>query len=407
MEITRRTADGWIELMITGRLDGYWADHLDRGLTETVREGHHRLRLNLANVTFLSSAGIRVLVKFYKRLTTIKGALVITSPSEPVRTVLHMTRLSNLLIDEAGPAVPETSVGSIVVRGRLLLQQYDMDAAARLDCEVSGDATWLDPNGRAPQATTLRCPPSRFALGIGAFGTSDDECRDRFGEFIAVAGAAAYLPGDGTEVPDYLVASDAHAPELQVLQSIACNGSFAHHLRFEPTAPANAVSLSELAAAALDMTGAGAAGLVVVAETEGLVGASLRRSPSTAGSGDFFAFPDVRNRLTFAAERAFGRSLVLVAGVVQRPGGPLPGHHVRPMESTGALLGHFHAAAFPFHSFKKGRLELRDTVQTLFEAEGLLGVLHLVNDDRQIAGIGESEFTRGACWLGPIQTVAH
>ena len=48
MEITRRDADGWMELMITGRLDGYWADHLDRGLTETVREGHHRLRLNLS-----------------------------------------------------------------------------------------------------------------------------------------------------------------------------------------------------------------------------------------------------------------------------------------------------------------------------------------------------------------------
>lgn len=396
-----------MELMITGRLDGYWADHLDRGLTETVREGHHRLRLNLANVTFLSSAGIGVFVKFYKHLTTIKGALVITSPSQPVRTILNMTRLSNLLIDEARPAVPETSIGRMLVRGRLLMQQYDMDAAARLDCEVSGDATWLDPNSRAAEATTLRCPPSRFALGIGAFGTSDDECRDRSGEFIAVAGAAAYLPGDGTEVPDYLVASGAHAPELRVLRSIACDGSFAHHLRFEPTAPASAVSLSELAAAALDMTGAGAAGLVVVAETEGLVGASLRRSPSTIGSGDFFAFPDVRARLTFAAERAFGRSLVLVAGVVQRPGGPLPEDHLRPIDSAGGWLGHFHAAAFPFHSFKKGRLELRDTVRTLFEGGGLLGVLHLVNDDRQIAGIGESEFTRGACWLGPIHTVAH
>ena len=47
MEITRNAADGCMELTITGRLDGYWADHLDTGLTETVRDGHHRLRLNL------------------------------------------------------------------------------------------------------------------------------------------------------------------------------------------------------------------------------------------------------------------------------------------------------------------------------------------------------------------------
>lgn len=61
MEITRNAADGCMELTITGRLDGYWADHLDSGLTETVRDGHHHLRLDPSGVTFLSSAGIAVL----------------------------------------------------------------------------------------------------------------------------------------------------------------------------------------------------------------------------------------------------------------------------------------------------------------------------------------------------------
>ena len=80
---------------------------------------------------------------------------------------------------------------------------------------------------------------------------------------------------------------------------------------------------------------------------------------------------------------------------------PTP-HHVRPLDAAGAIEGHFHAAAFPFHPFKKGRLELKDTVRTLFEAGGLLGLLHLLHDDRDIAGVGESEFTRGACWVAPL-----
>jgi anti-anti-sigma factor len=407
MEITHRVNDGWTELTIAGRLDGYWADHLDRGLADTVRDGHHRLRLNLANVTFLSSAGIGVVVKFYKRLTTIKGALVITSPSQQVRTVLRMTNLTDLLLDDTRPTALETSVGRMVVRGRVLLQQFDLETGSPLTCEVSGNSTLIESNRSVVESATLRCPPTRFALGIGAFGATEDECRERFGEFIAVAGAAAYLPGDGTEVPDYLVASDAHAPELRVLRSIACDGSFAHQVRFEPTAPAASVSLSELASAALDIVGGGAAGLVIVAETDGLVGASLRQSPAAATAGEFFAFPEVRTRLTFAAERSFPRSLVLVAGVVQRPGGPIAEHHLRPMAREGTLMGHFHAAAFPFHSFKKGRLDLKATVRTLFDNGGLLGVLHLVNDDRPIVGIGESDFTRGACWVGPIHTVAH
>src|SRR3954463_6660062 len=222
MEITRTAGDGSMELTITGRLDGYWADHLDAGLTETVREGHHRLRLNLSEVTFISSAGIAVLVKFYKRLTAIKGGLTISSASKPVRTVLDITRLSALLIDETPAAAPETFMGRVLVRNGLMLQVFDLAPGARLVCRTHGHEGTLGA-ADAPEGTTLACPGSRFAFGIGAFGSTDADCRDRFGEFVAVAGAAGYLPGDGTGVPDYLVASDAEAPEVRALRAVACD----------------------------------------------------------------------------------------------------------------------------------------------------------------------------------------
>ena len=50
MEITRRAVEGWTELAIVGRLDGYWAEHLDAGLADAVREAHHKLRLDLSQV---------------------------------------------------------------------------------------------------------------------------------------------------------------------------------------------------------------------------------------------------------------------------------------------------------------------------------------------------------------------
>jgi anti-anti-sigma factor len=399
MEITRNAIDGCMELTITGRLDGYWADHLDAGLTETVREGHHRLRLNLSGVTFISSAGIAVLVKFYKRLTAIKGGLAVTGTSKSVRTVFDITRLSSMLIEETPSAAPETFVGRVLVRDGLVLQVFDLAPDARLLCHTYGEDGPLSVAGR--QAATLACPETRFALGIGAFGGTDADCSGRFGEFIAVAGAAGYLPGDGTDVPDYLVASDAEAPELQAVRAIACDGAFAQQFRFEVTPPGSMVPLSELAAASTQI-GGNAVGIVMIAEAAGLVGASLRQAEAVAATGEFFAFPAVRARLTFTAERAFSRALTLVAGVAQRRGGPLSAHHVRPLDAAGEIEGHFHAAAFPFHPFKKGRLELKDTVRTLFEAGGPLGLLHLLHDDREIVGVGQSEFTRGACWVAPL-----
>jgi len=41
----------------------------------------------------------------------------------------------------------------------------------------------------------------------------------------------------------------------------------------------------------------------------------------------------------------------------------------------------------------------------LFEAETLLGLLHLIVDDRATVGVAESEFVLGACWIGPIVEV--
>jgi hypothetical protein len=32
--------------------------------------------------------------------------------------------------------------------------------------------------------------------------------------------------------------------------------------------------------------------------------------------------------------------------------------------------------------------------------------LHLVHDTRPAEGLGESEFVRGTCWLGPIARIA-
>jgi hypothetical protein len=139
-----------------------------------------------------------------------------------------------------------------------------------------------------------------------------------------------------------------------------------------------------------------------VAETTGLVGAALRRSPAAVTGADPLGFPEVRNWLTFTAERAYAHSTALIVGVVGsgHPGGLAP--VVRPLGPGAGLWGHLHAAAFSFRPLERGALDVRATVASLFEGQTLLGILHLLYDDRGISGAGESEFVRGACWVGPI-----
>ena len=81
MDITRQSSGGRLHLTVAGRIDGYWADHLNTTVGEAVRQGHRRIRMDCSKVTFLSSAGIGVLVQCHKQLTAISGAFHVTNPS--------------------------------------------------------------------------------------------------------------------------------------------------------------------------------------------------------------------------------------------------------------------------------------------------------------------------------------
>lgn len=406
MQITRKPEDGALLLAVGGRLDGYWADHLDNALSEAVREGHHHLRVDLAQVTFLSSAGIAALMKFYKQLSRINGSFTVVNPSASVRLVLEMTRLSAVLIAPDTPssvaaATPRT--GRTVERAGIAFEVFDRPASAGLTGRVIGtDAPLGTATFDEADCISLGSLSPIFALGLGAFGEGFSDCRARFGEMLSVAGATGYQPADGTNVPDYLLATGALPDDVRVLYGLAVEGDFSTLVRFESQQPGSAVGMLSLLEGIVDIVGTEAVGFVMVSEAAGLVGAALRRSPAQPlPDGDFFAHPGVRGRLTFTAERAFPRSMTVSAGVLVRGQAAAGTPCVRPL-GNGGLAGHVHAAAFPFRPLRKGDIELKDTVTALFEHEPLLGVLHLLHDDRGPAGAGESEFIRGACWAGPV-----
>ena len=172
-------------------------------------------------------------------------------------------------------------------------------------------------------------------------------------------------------------------------------------MRFETNGADSPISLADLVRTALEISGAQVIGMVMIAESAGLVGAALRRSPATAKCEDGvpFKYPEVRSWLSFSTERLYPRSLALISGVgASSECAPLASM-LRPLGSSPWPAGHFHAAAFSFRSLKKGSIDLKATVTTLFETETLHGVLHLLSDQREAAGRQQSEFVRGACWI--------
>ena len=412
MEIMVKTSGEATKLRVEGRLDGYWADHLAKALEEEIHRGSHHLLLDLSGVVFLSSAGIRVLVQYYRQLKEIQGSLMIAEASEQVLKVLTISKLAPILLagENVVAASDENAASTIVLPGHHLeahgaaIDVFSGVPEARLECRLVGDPNLLRGcRFRQEQCRTVQFSESTFGLGLGALGDSFEECRGRFGEFIAVAGAIAYFPTDGTNVPDYLIAAGTALPDVQVCYGLACQGPFATLARFEAKNETGAVTLTDLVEAALEISKAQQVGLVMVAESAGLIGAALRRPPTADGDGNGpFGFPQVREWLSFTAEPAFTRSLALVAGVASREDTGSLAPIVRSLSANGSLMGHFHAAAFSYRPLQKGEIELKKTVKSLFETQSLQGLLHLLSDSRPIEGAGQSQFVRGACWLAPL-----
>jgi anti-anti-sigma factor len=390
-----------LELIVDGRLDAYWADHLSQEITRVIHGGVHHVRLHLGGVQYISSAGIRVLLQFHKQLVRINGSLFVCEPSAAVRSVIQLTGLEELLVAGEAVAPERMAAGAGPFVERLALHP-----GARLACRLLGTPTPFPPDGfQRHHCRSVEMPQDCFALGLGALGGDYEDCHSRFGEWLAVGGAAAYLPAGRTTAPDYAVSTGNYRPMSQVLYGLFCHGVPAWHTRFEAQ-DRGVVTLTEVLEHALTTAHAGAAGIVLAAETSSLVGAALRQAPTEPLRGRVpLAHPEIREWLTFTPERGFPQSLTLAVGVAARRPGSELAPWLRPVGQAAALHAHVHAAVFSYHPLRRGGADLAETVRVLFEQQTLQGLLHLVKDDRAIHGAGDSEFTRGLCWIGPIDEV--
>jgi anti-anti-sigma factor len=414
MEITRRRKEGdEAEIELRGRLDAYWADQLSGDLDQLVRGGAHRLWLDLSGVTYLSSLGIGLLVRFQKELSRLGGSLKVINPSEPVKEVLTVVRLHAMLIGEppgprgGGTTQPYRALRRSATHERngVAYETFDFELDLPLKCRPVGEPAPLFQGRRygPDDCPAVALGGDSFAVGVGALGQSFEDCQGRFGEFLAAAGAAAYLPTDGTNVPDYFLLGGSTVPRVRLCYGLVCEGPFARLARFESRREPATVTLTELVEAGLEQVQTDVIGMVMVAESCGLMGAALRRSPALdVPSGDPFAHPQVRDWLTFTGEHVGRGTTTLIAGVAARSAGGALAPLLRPLGPGPAPVGHFHAAAFSYRTLPKGEIDLQTTVAALFEQQSLQTILHLVGDYRDGLGMGESELVRGACWIGPI-----
>lgn len=83
---------------ISGRIDSSNANEFDAVVKGALEEGRHNLVLDLSGVSYMSSAGLRVMVAALRECKKLpnNGDVRLSSPSERVAEVLELAGLSNM-----------------------------------------------------------------------------------------------------------------------------------------------------------------------------------------------------------------------------------------------------------------------------------------------------------------------
>lgn len=107
MNIVMRTEADTAIAAVSGEIDGKTAPQVQAQLLG-VMERANRLILDMSEVTFLSSAGLRMLLLLYRQVATRKGKVALVGVPEEIRDTMTMTGFINFFTladsQEAGMA---------------------------------------------------------------------------------------------------------------------------------------------------------------------------------------------------------------------------------------------------------------------------------------------------------------
>ncbi len=110
MNIQSHTGNHFTTFTLSGRFDAVSAPSIEEAFNRVMEEGSLRFVVNLADLEYISSAGLRVLLATAKKLSKQNGKIVLFSLRKDVHNVLEISGLLGIFPVAGDQATAETLV---------------------------------------------------------------------------------------------------------------------------------------------------------------------------------------------------------------------------------------------------------------------------------------------------------
>jgi len=95
MEVTQEIRDDWRVVTVHGRVNSETADELESALRDAVEQG--KVAVNLADVTYVSSAGLRALIQGARAAEGKSSEFVVCAATPAVKRVFDMSGMQHII----------------------------------------------------------------------------------------------------------------------------------------------------------------------------------------------------------------------------------------------------------------------------------------------------------------------
>jgi anti-anti-sigma factor len=277
---------------LSGRLDGFGAKAAAAAFGPERAAG--RLVLDCADLVYLSSAGVRVLITLQKAAAASGGAVALAAVQPYCLSVLEMSGLSGLIPVFASVGEAATELQAHEASGATA-ETCDSAAGRLVFHPVGSGAGTIDVLGDIANVIDCAITPelvadkpffeTEYSLGLGALGGEPEDYLPVMGEAIMVAGTMVWLPTDGHDTPDYLIPRKASTSVvLHTGFNASLRGGFNEFVQL--AAPAGRpATVRDIYRALFDQARTrrpdfrGVLGLAMRAEVHEAFGAGITRSP--------------------------------------------------------------------------------------------------------------------------------
>ncbi len=392
---------------LKGRIDGLSTPELEKSFEARLLEGARKFIIDFTSVSYISSMGLRVFLSVQKKLKKIGGEIVLASMPDNIKGVFDTSGFSSIFsiflsVDEAIKILPANGIKQKIETFDFIGKEvkfirpggkkgnlYPIGSTAKLQCAEYD----------FPDVITVNATALKHGTGIAAPGDSFSEYSNLFGESAFISGSFFNLPASSKPVVDFILKNEAtEETKLNFLYGFQFDGDYNYIIGFDEQE--QFYNLNDLIELAHAVSGFNLCGIVVIAESAGIMGMNLKKSPVKSNQTTQTTQSSIFSRENFADwvdlpfEHTHFNHLNISVGVSSRE---------KPGNDNTMNLFFGEELPFHFHSvlFEKGFLN-KDLFS--FEME-LYRIMHEFNPLIVQHLLGESQFKSGL--LGIIELEAN